>query len=87
MSTTAANLTYNMDQLKQVQAAAAHATILDSKEGIQQCTTMMQRFIVENYNKYMELKEEQELLSKRRLNLKQRQDEHAVRMNKERGQS
>lgn len=45
------------------------------------------KVIVENYNKYMELKEEQELLSKRRLNLKQRQDEHAVRMDKERGQS
>ena len=87
-----------MEQLQQMQAAAA--AIVASKEGIQQCSVVLHEFPMEKYSKYTELKgQELQLKAKdvqlnreqldidgQRFGLKQREDEHGLRMDRERAE-
>lgn len=76
---TTTNTSYGIDKLKQIPVPAA--ALVASKEGIQQCTAVLHKFPLD---KYMELREMEISLNKRRLVLKQRQDEHDQRMDRER---
>lgn len=84
-------LPYNMEQLQQMQSAAA--AIVASKEGIQQCVVVLHEFPMEKYGKYTELKAKDVQLNREQLDidgqrfgLKQREDEHGLRMDRERAE-
>ena len=84
-------LPYTLEQLQQMQAAAA--AIVASKEGIQQCAVVLHDFPMNKYSQYIELKgEEMQLkekgfgLDERQFGLKQKQDEHELRMSRERAE-
>ena len=84
-------LPYSMEQLQQMQAAAA--SIVASKEGIQQCAVVIHEFPMEKYGKYTELKAKDVQLNREQLDidgqrfgLKQREDEHGLRMDRERAE-
>ena len=77
-------LPYSMEQLQQMQAAAA--AIVASKEGLQQCSAVLHEFPMEKYSMYIELKGKEMLLNEQQFGLKQKQDEHGLRMDKERGE-
>ena len=77
-------LPYSMDQLQQMQAAAA--AIVASKEGIQQCAMVLHEFPMEKYSMYIELKGKEMLLNEQQFGLKQKQDEHGLRMDRERAE-
>ena len=81
-------LPYTMEQLQQMQAAAR--AIVASKEGIQQCAVVLHDFPIEKYSQYVELKGKEMLLKEKdfglceqRFGLKQKQDEHGLRMDRE----
>ena len=84
-------LPYSMEQLQQMQAAAA--SIVASKEGIQQCAVVLHEFPMEKYGKYTELKAKDVQLNREQLDidgqrfgLKQREVEHGLRMDRERAE-
>ena len=77
-------LPYNMEQLQRMQAAAA--AIVASKEGIQQCAVVLHEFPMEKYSMYIELKGKEMLLNEQQFGLKQKQDEHGLRMDRERAE-
>lgn len=62
---------------------AAAATIVASKEGIQQCAIVWHEFPIEKYNKYTELKGKDFGLNELQFRLKQKRDEHDLRMDRE----
>ena len=84
-------LPYTIEQLQQMQAAAT--TIVASKEGIQQCAVVLHEFPIEKYSQYTELNGKEMLLKEKdfglceqRFGLKQKQDEHGLRMDRERAE-
>ena len=91
-------LPYTLEQLQQMQAAAA--AIVASKEGIQQCAVVLHDFPMSKYSQYIELKGEEMQLKKedmqlkekgvgldeQQFSLKQKQDEHELRMSRERAE-
>ena len=91
-------LPYTLEQLQQMQAAAA--AIVASKEGIQQCAVVLHEFPLSKYSQYIELKGEELQLKKedmqlkekgvgldeQQFSLKQKQDEHELRMSRERAE-
>ena len=77
-------LPYSIEQLQQMQAAAA--AIVASKEGIQQCAVVLHEFPMEKYSMYIELKGKEMLLNEQQFGLKQKQDEHGLRMDRERAE-
>ena len=84
-------LPYTMEQLQQMQAAAA--AIVASKADIQQCTVVLNEFPLAKYTQYIELKgQEMQLKEKdfdidsRRFGLKQKEDEHSLRKDRERAE-
>ena len=88
-ATAVRDLPYTLDQLRQMQAAAA--AIVASKEGIQQCAMVLHDFPMSKYSQYIELKAEEMQLKERGLGLDeqqfgltQKQDEHELRMSRER---
>ena len=88
---TLPELPYSMEQLQQMQAAAV--AIVASKEGIQQCSVVLREFPMEKYSKYTELKAKDVQLNREQLDidgqrfgLKQREDEHGLRMDRERAE-
>ena len=81
---TLPELPYSMEQLQQLQAAAA--AIVASKEGIQQCSAVLHEFPMDKYSKYIELKGKEFGLSELQFGLKQKQDEHGLRMDRERAE-
>ena len=95
---TVPELPYTLEQLRQMQAAAA--AIVASKEGIQQCAVVLHEFPMDKYSKYTELKgEELQLKAKdvqlnreqldvdsQRFGLTQKEDEHSLRMDRERAE-
>ena len=81
---TLPELPYGMEQLQQMQAVTA--AIVASKESIQQCAAVLHEFPMDKYNKYIELKGKEFGLSELHFGLKQKQDEHALRMDRERAE-
>ena len=88
---TLPELPYSMEQLQQMQAVAA--AIVASKEGIQQCSVVLHEFPMEKYSKYIELKGKEMSLKEKdfgiselQFGLKQKQDEHGLRMDRERAE-
>ena len=82
---------YTLEQLQQMQVAAAG--IAASKAEIQQCAIVLHEFPMAKYAQYIELKtQEFELrskdfgLSEKCFGLKQKQDEHGLRMDRERAE-
>ncbi len=88
---TLPELPYTLEQLQQMQAAAA--AVVASKEGIQQCALVLHEFPMGKYSQYIELKGQEMVLkekdfglSEQRFGLKQKEDEHALRMDRERAE-
>ena len=77
-------LPYSLEQLQQMQAAAA--AIVASAAGIQQCTLVLNEFPVAKYTQYIDLKGQDIGLDERRFGLKQKQNEHSLRMDRERAE-
>ena len=81
---TLPELPYSMEQLQQMQAVTA--AIVASKEGIQQCAAVLHEFPMDKYSKYIELKGKEFGLSELQFGLKQKQDEHGLRMDRKRAE-
>jgi len=84
-------LPYSLEQLQQMQTAAA--AIAASAAGVQQCTLALNELPMAKYTRYIELKGQeiqlkgQDLgLDERRFGLTQKQDEHSLRMDRERAE-
>ena len=84
-------LPYTLEQLQQMQAAAT--AIIASKEGVQQCSIMLHEFPMAKYTQYMELRGEEMVLKEKdfdidskRFGLRQQEDEHSLRMDRERAE-
>jgi len=91
-------LPYSLEQLQQMQTAAA--AIAASAAGVQQCTLALNELPMAKYTRYIELKGQeiqlkgQEIqlkgqdlgLDERRFGLTQKQDEHSLRMDRERAE-
>ncbi len=82
---------YSLEQLQQMQTAAA--AIAASAAGVQQCTLALNELPMAKYTRYIELKGQeiqlkgQDLgLDERRFGLTQKQDEHSLRMDRERAE-
>ncbi len=75
---------YTLEQLQQMQAAAA--AIVASTAGIQQCALTLNEFPVAKYTQYIGLKEKEFDIDSRRFGLKQKEDEHSLRMDRERAE-
>ena len=88
---TLPELPYTLEQLQQMQAVAA--AIVASKEGIQQCSVVLHDFPMEKYSKYTELRAKDVQLNREQLDidgqrfgLKQKEDEHGLRMDRDRAE-
>ena len=84
-------LPYTMEQLQQMQAAAT--AIIAGKEGSRQCSVVLHEFPMAKYTQYIELRGQEVMLKakdfdidSKRFGLKQKQDEHALRMDRERAE-
>ena len=84
-------LPYSLEQLQQMQAAAA-ATIA-SKADIQQCTVVLHEFpiakctqCIDVKGQEMQLKQKDLIIDSQRFGLKQKEDEHSLRMDRERAE-
>lgn len=84
-------LPYTMEQLQQMQAAAT--AIIAGKEGIRQCSVVLHEFPMAKYTQYIELRGQEMVLKEKdfdidskRFGLKQKEDEHALRMDRERAE-
>jgi len=84
-------LPYSMEQLHQMQAAAA--AIVASKDGVQQCAVVLHEFPMAKYTQYIQLKGEEMVLKgqefdidSKRFGLRQKEDEHSLRMDRERAE-
>ncbi|KAL3144433.1 hypothetical protein ABBQ32_004178 [Trebouxia sp. C0010 RCD-2024] len=77
-------LPYSLEQLQQMQAAAT--SIVASKEGIQQCSVVLQEFPMAKYTQYIDLKDREFDIDCKRFGLKQKEDEHPLRMDRERAE-
>lgn len=84
-------LPYSLEQLQQMQTAAA--SIVASKEGIQQCSVVLHEFPMSKYTQYIGLRGQEMVLKERdfdidskRFGLKQREDEHSLGMDRERAE-
>ncbi|DBA87361.1 hypothetical protein WJX77_011405 [Trebouxia sp. C0004] len=84
-------LPYTLEQLQQMQVAAA--SIVASKEGIHQCSVVLHEFPMAKYTQYIELRGQEMVLKERdfdidsrRFGLKQQEDEHSLRMDRERAE-
>ncbi|KAL3137960.1 hypothetical protein ABBQ38_005207 [Trebouxia sp. C0009 RCD-2024] len=80
-----------MEQLQQMQAAAT--AVIAGKEGIWQCSVVLHEFPMAKYTQYIELRGQEVMLKEKdfdidskRLGLKQKEDEHALRMDRERAE-
>ena len=76
-------LPYSLEQVQQMQAAAA--TIVASKEGLQQCSGVHE-FPMVKYTQYIELKGRDFDIDCKRFGLKQKEDEHSLRRDRERAE-
>ena len=76
-------LPYSLEQVQQMQAAAA--TIVASKEGLQQCS-VVHEFPMAKYTQYIELKGRDFDIDCKRFGLKQKEDEHSLRRDRERAE-
>lgn len=84
-------LPYSLEQLQQMQAAAT--AIVASKEGIQQCSVVLHEFPMAKYTQYIQLRGQEMVLKEKdfdmdskRFGLKQKEDEHSLRMDRERAE-
>jgi len=75
---------YSLEQLQQMQTAAA--AIAASAAGVQQCTLALNELPMAKYTRYIELKGQEIGLDERRFGLTQKQDEHSLRMDRERAE-
>ncbi|KAL3149331.1 hypothetical protein ABBQ32_002136 [Trebouxia sp. C0010 RCD-2024] len=78
-----------MEQLQQMQAAAT--AIIAGKEGLRQCSVVLHEFPMAKYTQYIELRGQEVMLKEndidsKRFGLKQKEDEHALRMDRERAE-
>ena len=84
-------LPYSREQLQQMQAAAA--AIVASKEGVRQCTVVLYEFPMAEYTQHISLKAQEMALKekdfdidRKRFGLKQKEDEHSLRMDRGRAE-
>ncbi|KAL8894682.1 MAG: hypothetical protein Q9207_008442, partial [Kuettlingeria erythrocarpa] len=84
-------LHYGLEQLQQMQAAAA--AIAAGKEGIQQCSVVLHEFPMAKYTQYIQPRGQEMLLKEKdfdkdskRFGLKQKEDEHSLRMGRKRAE-
>ena len=82
-------VSYSLEQLQQMQAAAA--AIVASKEGIQRCSLVLHEFPMAKYTQYIDLRGQEMVLKEKdfnidnqRFGLRQKEDEHSLRMDRER---
>ena len=87
----ATELPYTLEQLQQMQAAAM--SIVASKEALQECSVVLHEFPMGKYGQYielrgqeMQLKEKDVSLDERKFGLKQKSDEHDLRIERERAE-
>jgi len=74
----------SLEQLQRMQTAAA--AIAASAAGVQQCTLALNELPMAKYTQYIELKGQDLGLDERRFGLTQKQDEHSLRMDRERAE-
>ena len=72
---------------------AAAAAIVASKEGIQQCSVVLHEFPMAKYTQYIDLRGQEMVLKEKdfdidnqRFGLRQKEDEHSLRMDRERAE-
>ena len=77
----------------QLPMQAAAAAIVASKEGIQQCSMVLHEFPMAKYTQYIDLRGQEMVLKEKdfdidnqRFGLRQKEDEHSLRMDRERAE-
>ena len=84
-------LPHTLEQLQQMQAAAT--AIIANKEGVQQCSVVLHDFPMAKYTQYIELRGQEMVLKEKdldidskRFGLRQQEDEHSLRMDREKAE-